>query len=200
MMDIEHAIVPRVRSISLRSIGVFQELDVVLSPEKNFIRGENGIGKSTLLWSAAHAGNPLWKPMHHRCADAYSKGAIAVEFLPAGPAPRSRFMLPAWAKTNGVSMSDSALLQLEYWLSATPPDHALLFDDDILASLDFQKRDSALAMIAGAECQILAVVPQNLTREELPLKGITGLMLRVVQADGGGATLETEPFGPERTK
>jgi hypothetical protein len=194
MLDIDHAIVPRIRSISLRSVGVFQELKVVLSPEKNFITGENGIGKSTLLWSAARARNPLWRPRYEQFVQLNSKDQISVEFGSAGPLPRTRFTPPAWTEASNPAAGNCALLRLEYWLSSTPPDYALLFDSDVLGCMDLRLRDEAFALIGKARCQILAVLPTGLMQEAQSVKGITGLMLRVVPRDGG-STVETEALG-----
>lgn len=194
MLDIDHAIVPGIRCISLHSVGVFQELKVILSPEKNFITGGNGIGKSTLLWSVARARNPLWRPQFERLPQVNSDDQISVEFGPAGPRPRAKFTPPAWNEACNPAAGNNALLQLEFWLSSTPPDHALLFDSDILGCMDHRLSEEAFALIAKARCQLLAVLPLGLLQEAQSVRGIKGLILRVVQRDGG-STVETEPLG-----
>jgi hypothetical protein len=194
MLDIDHAIVPMIRSISLRSVGVFRELKVVLSPENNFITGENGIGKSTLLWSAVHARNPSWRPQFEQFAQVNSMDQITVEFEPAGPLPRTRFTPPAWKEAYSPAAGNWALFCLRYWLSSAPPDHALLFDSDILGCMDLRLSEQAFALIAKARCQILAVLPTGLVQEARSVKGLTGLILRVVPRDGG-STVESEPLG-----
>ena len=194
MLDIEHAIVPGIRSIGLRSVRVLLISKVVLSPDANFITGENGTGKSTLLWSAAIAHNPFWRPRFEQLTKLNSEDQISVEFRPAGPLPRTKFRPPSSSAAGNPAGGNSALLQLEYWLSITPSDHALLFDSDILGCMDRRLRDEAFALIAKARCQLLAVLPLGLLGEAQSVKGIKGLVLRVVRRDGGSA-VETGPLG-----
>jgi hypothetical protein len=60
--------------------------------------------------------------------------------------------------------------------------------------MDRRLRDEAFALIAKARCQLLAVLPLGLLGEAQSVKGIKGLVLRVVRRDGGSA-VETGPLG-----
>ncbi len=155
-----HAVVPRLRRISLGAAGPFEELHIQLSPRLNFIIGEGGSGKSSLI----------------RALMAESRRY-----------PTSECGDPVKSEGGGtLSAVQRPLLILCRWIDQLTPDRALLFDEEVFGALGLADLEDAFRRLSRAEGQIVAVLPRSFGIDDLVARKLSGLAL-VIKRDPEGS-------------
>lgn len=155
-----HAVVPRLRRVSLGAAGPFEELHINLSPKLNFIIGEGGSGKSSLIRALMAASRRY--PTSECCDPVKSEGG------------------------RTLSVGQRPLLILCRWVDQLTPDRALLFDEEIFGALGLADLEDAFRRLSKAKGQIVAVLPRSFVIDDLVARKLSGLAL-VIKRDPEGS-------------
>ncbi len=158
-MDETIRIVPAIKRLSLRNIGVWKDLQVEFSDQINVITGENGTGKTTILDSILSRECEL---LASRYLD-NNYGSIEIEFFET----LSEIVLDEYPKDvnyQRYATGEKYLSDLKESIGRTSRGAGLLLDD-FGSRLDMEKRGIAVSMLTESKCQVVCVVHQMLEDE-----------------------------------
>jgi len=155
-----HVLVPRLLRVTLGAAGPFDERRIQLSPRLNFIIGEGGSGKSSLIWALMAASRRL------------------------PTSERRETVKREWDGT--VSAGPLSLLILRRWIDQLTPDRALLFDEDIFGALGLAELEDAFRLISRAQGQVVVALPRRFKIGDLVARKLRGLAL-VIKRDPEGS-------------
>jgi len=186
-MDLfEVALLPSVERLVIQDVGPIRQADVRFSAGLNFICGEGGIGKTTLLRSIV-----VGVCNHLRTRDflAYAMGTIQLEFR--SKLTRCHLSTATEPDDPNLALSEGAIPlgratfdSLTQAIANLTEDFALLFDEEMLSAMDLSLLTQAFRSLSIAKGQVIGVLPRHFSRRDIEEWNLTARLIQTKRHPG----------------